>query len=70
MMASKLVLDYHAEWKISNDSGKLKLRFQGSNRYVAVPLTSYQEYLALLTLLQGPKGVYYNNDTNTFGTMN
>lgn len=68
-MARAVVTDYRIAWKLEDNLGKIRVRLGSSNRYRNVPLTDFNEFHALLTLLQGPKAVYYDSDFKAFATM-
>jgi len=67
-MARAVIEDYMVAWNIGQDRGRITVKSEGSDSYREVPLTSYQEFLSLLVLLQGPKAVYYDSDGKYFAT--
>ena len=67
-MAKKAVLDYRVAWKLENNVGRVWVKLESSNQYKQVPLTNYDEFIALLLLLQGPKGVFYDTVAKVFAT--
>ena len=67
-MAKKIVVDYRAAWNIAKDTRGISVRLEGSNNFAKIPLSSYEEFMALLVLLQGRKTVYYDSDATAFAT--
>ena len=67
-MAKVVVEDYLVAWNTGQDVGAIKVKGAGKRTYKKVKLTSAHEFSALLALLQGPKIVYYDDKTGSFGT--
>jgi hypothetical protein len=67
-MARAVIEDYLVAWNIEKDQGGISVKAAGSSDYRKVPISTYQEFLALLTLLQGPKAIYYDSDRTYFAT--
>lgn len=67
-MTRSVIEDYVVAWHIGNDRGRIKVKPEGLDDFKEIPLTSYQEFLSLLVLLQGPKTVYYDSDEKYFAT--
>ncbi len=68
-MTQAVVTDYRVAWKIEDNVGRITVRLGSSEEYRPVPLSNFNEFMALLTLLQGPKAVYYDSDHKAFATM-
>ena len=57
-MVGRAVTDYQADWDINKNKGNIKIKLQGRNKIINLKISNAAEYLAVLTMLQGPKNVY------------
>lgn len=67
-MAKKIVSEYKVVWKLKDDVGGIFVKLGSSSKYQKIPLSNIGEFQALLTLLQGPKPVYYDTTKELFAT--
>lgn len=65
-MAGKLVVGYKAGWEISSDDNGISVKVDGSNKYQNVKIQKAAEFIAILTMLQGPHNVYYDKSKTRF----
>lgn len=68
-MAKRVVTDYQVGWKLKDNVGGIAVKLESSEKYSQVPLSNVNEFHALLTLLQGPKAVYYDTEKKMFATI-
>jgi len=58
MSKSPAVTDYRAVWNAEKNRGNIMIKVQGTNKGQDVKVGNAAEFLAILTLLQGPKTVF------------
>ncbi len=63
------VLDFVAGWDIDDNRGIVKVQLESGSDYHAVPdIDNPNEFHIILTLLQGPKPVFFNSERRAFVT--
>ena len=67
-MAKRIVNDYQAGWNPNKKIGGIRVKIEPSTKYVKLKLKDNQEFFAMLMLLQGRKGVYYDDKAKVFAT--
>ena len=58
-MAAPAVTDYRAVWNIEKNFGSIAVKIQGKKKGFKLKIENAAEYLALLSLLQGEKTVFF-----------
>lgn len=59
--ATRAVVDYDAFWDTVKNGGRISVTIQGS-RPLVLKIDNANEYVAVLTLLQGQKTVFVRSD--------
>lgn len=49
-----LISDYRVAWNINRNVGEIKVKYANANQFTTVPLSNASEFIAVLTILQGP----------------
>lgn len=68
-MAGKLIVDYTVEWYYNEDRGILRFKLENSKRFAKYTVKGNGNYVALLTLLQSEKPVFYDRLKKRFTTF-
>lgn len=63
------IIDFIAGWDLDDNNGAIKVKFANQADYQTIPqMNDRYEFHIILTLLQGPKPVFYNTDKRSFYT--
>ncbi len=57
-MAAPAVTDYRAVWDVKQNRGNIQIKVQGKSKAMNLKISNAAEYVAVLTLLGGPKTVF------------
>lgn len=68
-MSGVRVVDFVAGWDIDDNRGLIKVQLENGSDYHSVPdIDNPNEFHIILTLLQGPKPVFFNSQRRAFVT--
>lgn len=67
-MPKYLVTDYKIDWHVERDRGRIQFKFKGIRGAKPFLPSGAVEFLSAITMLQGPKPVYYDSDKKVLST--